>query len=62
MNNNIYIKMENENQLTVVVYVVENIFGGSINTMCQKFAKEMQKEFYFFMLSEISFFLDLQIS
>jgi hypothetical protein len=62
VDNNLYIKMENENQLIVVVYVDDIIFGGSINKMCQEFAKEMQKEFEMSMLGELSFFLGLQIS
>jgi hypothetical protein len=62
VDNNIYIKTVGENQLIVVVYVDDIIFGGSMNKMCQEFAIEMQKEFEMSMLGELSFFLGLQIS
>jgi hypothetical protein len=57
--NNLYIKREYENRLIVVVYVDDIIFVGSINKVCQEFAKEMQKEFEMSMLGELSFFLGL---
>jgi hypothetical protein len=48
-----------ENQLIVVVYVDDIIFGGSKKEMCQEFAIEMQKEFEMSMLGELSSFLRL---
>jgi hypothetical protein len=62
VDNNIYIKTVGENQLIVVVYVDDIIFGGNMNKMCQEFAIEMQKEFEMSMLGELSFFLGLHIS
>ena len=53
----LYIKLENENHLTIVAYIDDIIFRGSINTMCQKFSKEMRNKFEMSMLGELSFFL-----
>jgi hypothetical protein len=61
-NNNIYIKIDNENMLIIVVYVDDIIFGSNDDRMSQNFAEEMQKEFEMSMLGELSFFLGLQIS
>jgi hypothetical protein len=62
VDNNLYIKTIAKNQLIVVVYVDDIIFGGSMKEMCREFAIEIQKEFEMSMLGEVSFFLGLQIS
>jgi hypothetical protein len=51
-----------ENELIIVVYVDDIIFGGNINKMCQEFAIEMKKEFEMSMLGELTFFFGLHIS
>lgn len=43
------------------MYVDDIIFGGD-NDVCNKFAKEMQKEFEMSMIGELSFFLGLQVT
>jgi len=53
--NNLYIKIEGEDQLIIVVYMDDIIFGGSKNDMCNDFSKEMQNEFEMSVLDEISF-------
>jgi hypothetical protein len=57
--NNIYIKIDNEDMLIIVVYVYDIIFGSNVDRMSQKFAEEMQREFEMSMLGELSFFLGL---
>ena len=59
---NIYIKVENENMITIVVYVDDIIFGNNTDNLSQSFTEEMQKEFEMSVLGELSFFLGLQIS
>ena len=44
-----------------MVCVDDIIFGINTDTLSQRFAKEMQKEFEMSMLGEFSFFLSLQI-
>lgn len=48
---NLYYKIENDDQLIVVV-----------RRMCQDFSMKIQKEFEMSMLGELSFFLGLQVS
>jgi hypothetical protein len=42
-NNNLYIKIENKNNIIVVIYVDDIIFGSNINPLSKQFAIEMQK-------------------
>ena len=42
-NNNIYIKIENENMIIIVVYVDDIIFGSNLNPISKQFSIEMQK-------------------
>lgn len=58
---NIYIKEENENMIVIVIYVDDIIFGSNSNGPSQKFVEDMQKEFEMSMISELTFFLGLQI-
>lgn len=61
VDNNLYIKIEGENMLIVVVYVDDIMFGRSSDEMCRDFQKAMHNEFEMSMLGELSFFLGLQI-
>jgi hypothetical protein len=58
-NINIYVKIDNEYMLIIVVNVDDIIFGSNIDRMSQKFSKEMKKKIEMSMLGEISFFLGL---
>jgi hypothetical protein len=60
--NNLYIKIEDQNMIVVVVYVDDIIFGSNLTIMSRKFATEMQEEFEMSMLGELSFFLGLQVT
>ena len=60
--NNLYIKQDNDNILIIGVYVDDIIFGSDDDSLSQQFAKDMQKEFEMSLLSELTFFLELQIS
>lgn len=62
VDSNIYINIEGENYLIVVVYVNDIIFRGSSNKMCQDFVKDTKKEFEMSMLNNFSLFIILQIS
>lgn len=61
VDSNIYLKVEGDQILILVVYVDEIIFGGN-EEICKKFAEEMQNEFEMSIFWEIAFFLGLQIS
>eukprot|EP00253_Pinus_taeda_P015719 PITA_15719 len=58
---NIYIKVENDKLLILVVYVDDIIFGSNEEEMSQNFALIMQKEFEMSLLGELTYFLGLQI-
>ena len=57
-----YIKHDYDNILIIEVYVDDIIFGSDDDSLSQQFAKDMQKEFEMSLLSELTFFLGLQIS
>lgn len=59
--NNLYIKIENDKLLILVVYVDDIIFGNNEEAMSQNFALVMQKEFEMSFLGELTYFLGLQI-
>ena len=59
--NNIYIKVNQNNLLIIEVYVDEIIFGSIDHRMSQKFAKDMHNEFKISLLGELSYFLGLRI-
>jgi hypothetical protein len=61
-NNNLYIKIENNNLLIVLVYVDDIIFGCNKDSLVQWFASSMESEFEMSMIGELSFFLGLQIT
>ena len=58
---NIYIKIENDKLLILIVYVDDIIFGNNEEAMSQSFALVMQKEFELSLLGELTYFLGLQI-
>eukprot|EP00253_Pinus_taeda_P030269 PITA_30269 len=58
---NLYIKIENDKLLILVVYVDDIIFGSNEEAMSQSFALVMQKEFEMSLLGELTYFLGLQI-
>eukprot|EP00253_Pinus_taeda_P005170 PITA_05170 len=58
---NLYIKIENDKLLILVVYVDDIIFGSNEEAMSQSFALMMQKEFEMSLLGELTYFLRLQI-
>eukprot|EP00253_Pinus_taeda_P010058 PITA_10058 len=58
---NLYIKIENDKLLILVVYVDDIIFGSNEEAMSQSFAFVMQKEFKMSFLGELTYFLGLQI-
>eukprot|EP00253_Pinus_taeda_P025748 PITA_25748 len=58
---NLYIKIENDKLLILVVYVDDIIFGSNEEAMSQNFALVMQKEFEMSLIGEMTYFLGLQI-
>eukprot|EP00253_Pinus_taeda_P009236 PITA_09236 len=58
---NLYIKIENDKLLILVVYVDEIIFGSNEEAMSQSFALVMPKEFEMSFLGELKYFIGLQI-
>eukprot|EP00253_Pinus_taeda_P033415 PITA_33415 len=54
---NLYIKVENDKLLILVVYVDDIIFGSNEEEMSQSFALVMQKEFEMSLLGELTYFL-----
>jgi hypothetical protein len=59
--NNLYIKVSQDNILLIEVYVDDIIFGSDDDRSSHKSTKEMQNEFEMSLLRELSFFLGLQI-
>eukprot|EP00253_Pinus_taeda_P008504 PITA_08504 len=58
---NLYIKIENDKFLILVVYVDDIIFGSNEEAMSQSSVVVMQKEFEMSLLGELTYFLGLQI-
>eukprot|EP00253_Pinus_taeda_P028162 PITA_28162 len=58
---NLYIKVENDKLLILVVYVDDIIFGSNEEDMSQSFALVMEKEFEMSLLGELTYFLGLKI-
>eukprot|EP00253_Pinus_taeda_P008235 PITA_08235 len=58
---NLYIKIENDKLLILVLYVDDIIFGSNEEAMSQSFALVMQKEFEMSLFGELTYFLGLQI-
>eukprot|EP00253_Pinus_taeda_P014114 PITA_14114 len=58
---NLYLKIENDELLILVVYVDDIIFGSNEEAMSKNFALVMQKEFEMPLIGELTYFLGLQI-
>ena len=54
--NNLYIKVTQDNILLIEVYVDDIIFGSDDDRLSHKFSKDMQNEFEMSLLRELSFF------
>lgn len=61
IDNNLYIKFDEEIFLIVVVYVHDIIFGSNVESMSQGFYLVMQQEFEIPLLVELTYFLGLQV-
>jgi len=59
--NNLYIKIDNDKLLILVVYVDDIIFGSNEESISQNFSSVMQKEFEMSLLGELTYFLGLQV-
>lgn len=62
VDNNLYVKYEDDHLLIVVVYVDEIIFGSDVGKLGHRFENFMQIEFEMSIKRELSFFLGLQIT
>ena len=62
IDNNLYIKIEDQDMIVVVVYVDDIIFGSNLTILRKTFSIEMQKEFEMSMLCKLTFFLGLQVT
>eukprot|EP00253_Pinus_taeda_P008410 PITA_08410 len=58
---NLYIKIDNDKLLILVMYVDDIIFGSNEEAMSQNFALVMQKEFEMSLLGDLTYFLGLQV-
>eukprot|EP00253_Pinus_taeda_P025727 PITA_25727 len=61
VDSNLYIKIDNDKLLILVVYVDDIIFGSNEEAMSQNFSLVMQKEFEMSLLGELIYFLGLQV-
>ena len=57
----LFTKFENKDILLVQIYVDDIIFGSTKSSLCKEFSKLMTKEFEMSLMSELKFFLSLQI-
>jgi hypothetical protein len=62
VDNNLYIKIEDNDLLIILVYVDEIIFRCNKDSLVQWFSSSMESEFEMSMIGEQSFFLGLQIT
>ena len=53
VDNNLYVKIVQDKQLVVIVYVDDIIFGGNDEELCRIFAAEMTNEFEMSKLGEL---------
>jgi len=61
VDNNLFLKSKGEHLLIVQIYVDDIIFGATNNDLCDDFLKLMTSEFEMSTMSELNFFLGLQI-
>jgi len=57
----LFIKKVNNDLLIFQIYVDDNTFGSTNETLCKEFSCCMQKEFEMSMMGELNFFLGLQV-
>ena len=57
----LFIKRMNKEMIVVQIYVDDIIFGSNDQTLCDEFAKLMQKEFQMSLMGELTYFLGLQV-
>jgi uncharacterized membrane protein YciS (DUF1049 family) len=62
IDNNLYIKTEDNDLLIMLVYVDDIIFGCNNDSLVKWFSSAMESEFEMSMICELSFFLGLQIT
>jgi hypothetical protein len=60
--NNLYIKIKDQDMIFVVVYVYDVIFGSNLTILSKRFATKMQEDFEISMLGQLTFFLGLQVT
>nr|GEU30937.1 copia protein [Tanacetum cinerariifolium] len=61
VNNTLFTKKKGSNLIIVKIYVDDIIFGSTCQELCDDFTKIMHDEFEMSMMSELNFFLGLQI-
>ncbi|GJX12107.1 retrovirus-related pol polyprotein from transposon TNT 1-94, partial [Tanacetum coccineum] len=61
VDNTLFTKKKSSNLIIVQIYVDDIIFSSTCQDMCDEFAKIMHDEFKMRMMSELNFFLGLQI-
>jgi hypothetical protein len=57
----LFLMFDGKDMLIVQIYVDDIIFGSTNENLCKDFSKTMQNEFKISMMSELKFFLELQI-
>ena len=57
----LFTKCKNHDLLIIQIYIDDIIFNATNSSLCEEFAKLIQKEFEMSMMGEINFFLGLQI-
>jgi hypothetical protein len=60
--NNLYIKIEDQNMIFVVVYIDDITFGSNLAILRRNFSTRIQEEIEMAMLRALSFFLGLQVT
>ncbi|XP_070013983.1 uncharacterized protein [Nicotiana sylvestris] len=59
--NTLFLKKQGKNLLIVQIYVDDIIFGATVDSLCEEFAKLIGSEFEMSMTDELNFFLGLQV-
>lgn len=53
VDSNLYIKIENGNQIIIIIYLDDIIFRGCKDELCKNFANKMKKEFETSMIGKL---------
>ena len=61
INTTLFVKSKDSDMLIVQIYVNDIIFGATNVSLCEEFTKSMHSEFEMSMMTELNFFLGLQI-